>query len=61
MTSPKMRESDFWERNLPINEITLDGLILALASFIGFQTYRMNGCIKRIEGTLKEHLRNGSN
>ena len=54
-----MRESDIWVRNLPVEDITLQGIILAFVAFIGSQTYRMNGCIKRIEGKI-EGLKNGS-
>ena len=32
--------------------MTLQGVILAFSAWIGFQTYKMHGCIERIEGHL---------
>jgi len=37
---------------LPLEDLTIQGIILAFVSFIGLQTYKMHGCIERIEGYL---------
>ena len=52
MILPKLKELDFWELNLPLEDLTLQGIILAFSAFIGLQSYKMNGCIRRIEGHL---------
>jgi hypothetical protein len=35
--------------------LSMQGIILAFISFLGIQVFKMNGCIKRIEGRLMKN------